>query len=82
MGVTRDYATREVAIFNKYFSDLPEDKKQLFYNGKASSLEAYETCLVCGNSYSNFRKAVERDCPTGCTISPIIHFSDTTNEQS
>lgn len=70
-GVSRSYAEKEVAAFNAYFDTLDAKGKDLFGNRNSSILQ-YEGCW-CGNSYRNFRPAVQGDCPVGCTLQPIIY---------
>lgn len=70
-GVTRSYAEIEAAGFNEYFDTLNEDGRDQFGN-RRSSVGDYERCLRCGGPHTNFRDAVEGDCPAGCTLSPII----------
>jgi len=38
--------------------------------------DAYKKCTACGNSYKDFRPAVEADAPAGCTINPILDPSE------
>jgi hypothetical protein len=71
-AVSRADAESEVARFNAYFDSLPKEKQELYYGGKNSSIEEYERCLACGNSYKDFRPAKHGDCPSGCTLNPII----------
>ena len=72
-GVTREFAETEVAKFNAYFDGLSGEKQQDYYGGRKSSIRQYEKCFFCGGSYENFRPFVDGDCPTGCTIQPIIY---------
>lgn len=72
-GVTRQYAEDQVARFNEYFSTLSPEVQQSFYGGHGATLDDYLRCGLCSGSFTNFRDAVEGDCPDGCTIGPIIH---------
>ena len=75
MGVSRAYAEAEVKSFNDYFNAL-SIRHQAYYNGHLSCISNYETCDCCGNHWKDFRQAKDGDCPDGCTIGPIIHFSE------
>lgn len=75
MGVSREHAEDEVRRFNEYFDGLPVEKQEDYYGGKKSSVLNYEKCFRCGSNWENFRRSREGDCPDGCTIGPIIHFS-------
>lgn len=77
MGVTWEYAINEVAVFNKYFDTISDEKRDEYYGNHRSHLSKYEKC-ACGNSYKNFRDSIPGDCPYGCTISPVIYFDDQT----
>jgi len=70
-GVSRGYARLQVKTFNEYYDALPVDKQQSYYGGRKASIEDYESCH-CGNSYINFRPAVDADSPIGCTLNPIL----------
>jgi protein-arginine kinase activator protein McsA len=75
-SVTREYAEDEVKRFNDYFNALSLEKQYLYYGGKGSDIKQYEQCMVCSNSYKDFRLSKPGDCPNGCTISPIIRSKD------
>lgn len=67
MGVTREYAEEEVAKFNEWYWDQPDDVTEN-YSGPAS-IDKY-VCLNC--SRDEFREATDDDCPYGSTINPVI----------
>lgn len=72
-AVTREHATREVAEVTSYLRSLTQKERDDYYGGKAAGdIRNYERCMLCGGSHTNFRDAVEEDCPVGCTLSPII----------
>ena len=72
-GVSRESAEDSVKVFNEYFDSLTEEKQQNNYGGKKDSIESYEKCSNCGNTYEDFRQAIDDDCPLGVTIGPIIN---------
>jgi hypothetical protein len=76
-AVTRQYAEDEIARFNAYYDTLPADKQQQFYDGQKSAISSYDTCGCCGGPYTNFRDSKPGDSPDGCTLNPIIHYSET-----
>lgn len=69
--VTREYAEKQVADFNAFYDAAPKSTKRLY--GHRGSITEYERCFRCGGSYKNFREFKKRDCPVGCTLSPIIY---------
>ena len=71
-AVSRQFAEYEVKRFNDFFETLNGGDRESFGNRKAS-MAIYERCTVCGGSYDNFRVSKLGDCPTGCTLSPIIY---------
>lgn len=71
--VSRQYAENEVKKFNEYFETLSDDKKKDYYGGKGSNIKSYEFCH-CGESYKNFRDALNSEVPSGSTVSPIIKW--------
>jgi transcription elongation factor Elf1 len=62
---------QHIKTFNDFYDQLPNDRKQAFYNGHKLSLEQYKVCIRCSNDYMNFRDSVDDDCPDGWTINPI-----------
>jgi hypothetical protein len=70
-AVTRADAEASVASFNDYFGKADAYARSLFGNRRAS-ITGYEKCFGCAGPYTNFRDAVEGDCPIGCTLQPII----------
>ena len=36
--------------------------------------DQYMNCWNCGNSYKDFRPAVEADAPAGVTLQPIMEY--------
>jgi len=56
--------------FNNHNLVFKKDQKE-FYGGHGASIKFYESCW-CGNPHTNFRLSKPEDCPTGCTINPII----------
>jgi hypothetical protein len=75
MAVTRAYAEEQTKHFNGYFDTLSSGQRDDYYGNKPASVASYEKCW-CSNSYKNFRKFKQGDCPDGCTISPIIRKED------
>lgn len=75
-AVTLEYARREVSDFNKFFWGLEEQKRNDYYGGKPSSLKNYCKCINCGGTFKNFRPAIAGDCPDGCTINPVLHYTE------
>jgi hypothetical protein len=72
-GVSLEKAKTEVESFNNYFATLTSEKQTKSYGGKKSSIESYKKCDRCGNSYKNFRRSGPSDCPSGCTVNPILN---------
>lgn len=71
-GVTREFAEEAVKRFNDYYGLLSPEKQRDYYGGHNASIRDYERCISCGNEFTNFRNAVDGDCPYGCTLNPII----------
>lgn len=74
-GVTYEDAMGEVNRFNDMYDELTEGEKERYYGHKRATIENYEHCFCCGNSWQDFSKAKEDDCPVGVTTQPII-FDD------
>jgi hypothetical protein len=72
-GVTKKYALSESRKFNEYFLSLNEKQQREYYSGKGNHIENYVNCYVCGNHWTNFRKAKNSEIPNGSTVSPIIY---------
>ena len=72
-GVSLEKAKAEVESFNNYFDTLTPEKQTKSYGGKKASIENYKKCDRCGNSYKNFRRSGTDDCPSGCTVNPILN---------
>ena len=36
----------------------------------------YTRCFSCGESYKNFRESKPNDVPRGCTIQPILDYTE------
>jgi len=73
-GISREYAESEIKSFNQYFDSLSKEKQEQCYGGRKNSIEQYEHCFFCGNTYQDFRPAVKGDCPDGVTMQPIINY--------
>lgn len=71
-GVSIEKAEHEVKRFNEMYYELTQAEKQRYYGNKPATMESYEKCFLCGNSYKDFREAKEDDCPMGCTLGPIL----------
>lgn len=71
-GVTYEFAQNEVNSFNAMYDELTVAEQQRYYGGHGGSIKNYENCFFCGNSWKDFRDAVEGDCPYGVTMQPII----------
>lgn len=71
--VTRAYAEGAVEGFNAYYDSLTPAQQEDNYGGHKSSIAEYIGCRLCGRE--DFRPSVEGDCPTGCTIGPVIYES-------
>lgn len=69
VGVSREYAEREVKAFNDYFDKQNDDVRQAYGNRRAS-INNY-VCLCCGRL--DFRLAEKGDCPDGVTLNPVIY---------
>jgi protein-arginine kinase activator protein McsA len=81
MGTSLEFAKKEIESFNKYYDTLTPEKQEFNYGSKRASLEkSWLKCNTCGNTYKNFRVSKDNDCPIGCTISPILHFSEDISE--
>lgn len=74
--VTRKSAQKEVKKFNKYFDSLTKDKQEEYYRSIKSSIELYEGCFRCGNSYKDFNDTLDKEISVGSTIQPIISRKD------
>jgi 5-methylcytosine-specific restriction endonuclease McrA len=74
--VTRAFAEKEVEAFNKFYDALSLQKQEEYYGNHKVSIKDYESCGFCGGLYKNFRKTKKGECPTGCTIGPIIRKGD------
>lgn len=70
-GVTRAFAEAGVRRFNAFF-DSSSDAVRESYGNRRSVIANYERCHRCGGPHTDFRDAVDGDCPVGCTLSPII----------
>lgn len=66
--------------FNTWY-DCQPDEVQAHYGGHAS-IQDYTQCAFCGGSHRNFRDSLPGDCPDGCTIGPILHYSEPTIAES
>lgn len=65
VAVTREYAEKEVADFNRYYDSLPPSDKKFFHGH--SSIDRYR---CCGNM--KLRDFIEGDAPDGITMSAVI----------
>lgn len=85
----RQQAESAILRFNTYFDSLPYQKQKEYYGGikfvdgkmaygepQKSSMDRYVRCMQCGGSYTNFRDTIDGDCPSGCTINPILHYGE------
>ena len=81
MGVTLEYAQTAVKEFNDFIDGASDLVKEMYDNHRAS-IDSYLECFCCGNTYENFRDAVEGDCPRGCTMSPILYFTERSPEEN
>lgn len=71
-GISIESAEEEVRRFNKMYEELTPGEKERYYGSRGASMEAYEKCCRCGNTYKDFHESEEGDCPRGCTIGPIL----------
>ncbi len=76
----RKETIKEVVEFNTYFDSLTPEAQEACYGSKKNSIEKYEKCFKCGNSYENFAEAHGSDVPRGGTIQPIL--LDETNQDA
>jgi hypothetical protein len=77
-AVSAAYARQQTDDFNDFFAKLPDDKKKMFACGpNGADIRSYFQCMQCGNSFKNFRDAVEGGCPMGCTLSPVVRYDET-----
>jgi hypothetical protein len=74
-GVSRQYALDEVKRFNEYLASLDPATRTANYGKQEVSITSYEKCW-CGEPYTNARDSKPGDCPDGCTIGPMIHWSE------
>ncbi len=70
-------STEYIASWKKEWEDLwstmSQDDKESFGVTKAPpSDSSYYRCDFCNGSYRNFRDFKDGDCPTGCTVGPIL----------
>jgi hypothetical protein len=72
-AISRAHALKEIKRFNKYFESLTRKQQREDYGGKKSSIKEYDRCGFCGNGCNDFRASSAGDCPSGCTLSPIIY---------
>ena len=77
MGVSIHFAVDEVNDFNRYYDGLSPEKQ--LERGSRSDIANYLKC-GCGNPHTNFRPSLDSDCPDGCTICSILHFSQNLEE--
>lgn len=75
VGVSRASAEEQIRTFNEYVQSIDPETWKLYWGSRLSEISEYERCLNCGGSYQNFREAKGRDCPSGCTLNPIIEES-------
>ena len=87
-AVTKHYAKKQIRDFADYWNSSPVETKLNFFKYGASPEELpskydeeehyqkYTKCLLCGESYKNFRESKEEDCPIGCTIGPILDYKE------
>lgn len=71
-GVSRAEALDSISRFMEYYGTLSISQRESFYKSNPPSIADYEHCMVCVNSYKNFRPYKKGDCPDGCTLSPIL----------
>jgi protein-arginine kinase activator protein McsA len=74
--VSRKDAEIQVKEFNVYYKTLTKKEQRNFYGNKKASVDFYEKCHSCGESYKNFRIAKKYEVPSGSTIGPIICKKD------
>ena len=78
--VTTQHAMDSVAHFNCFYELLSDEKKHEYYNNRPASLGDYMYCSYCGHTFKDFVPALPGDCPTGCTIGPIIYEKGDNND--
>ena len=76
-AMSRERAQSEVDQFNAYYEALSPEKREKYYGNKPASIATYERCFFCGQTDGDFRPYQDGDCPTGCTIQPVIWDSPT-----
>lgn len=69
LAVSRAEAEAAVAEFNAHLDTLPEADRQRYRGDRRTSLADYQ--CHCG-APAGYRLALPGDCPTGCTIGPVI----------
>ena len=70
--VSKDYARSAVEEFNRYYDTLPEYIQNKYYNGEPVTMQSYETCVKCGNSYKDFTEVSPGVNIGVYTVSPIV----------
>ena len=71
-AVSRKFAESEVKNFNDWFAKQDSETRAA-YGNRPSSISGYDRCNYCGTTnLKNFRPSQPGDCPSGCTLGPII----------
>ena len=71
-AMSRERAQSDVDQFNAYYEALSPEKREEYYGNKPASIATYERCFFCGQTDGDFRPYQDGDCPTGCTVQPVI----------
>ena len=73
-GLSKSEIETEIETFNIYYKTLTKEKQDSYYGGKESSIEQYQSCFRCGNTYEDFEDASPDKIPEGSTIQPIMIY--------
>lgn len=72
-AVTLEHALDELCRFHRYYNSLSKKQQRENYGSCPASIRDYAYCDRCGAHYRDFRASKKDDCPSGCTIGPIIY---------
>ena len=73
MAMTREHAEEQIRLFRAHYDKMSYEDQGM-YGHNPPTLDTYTGCNFCGGS--KFRPFKDGDCPTGCTIGPVIYESD------
>ncbi len=73
MAVTREHAEEQIQLFRAHYDKMSYEDQGMYCHNPPT-LATYTGCNFCGKS--KFRPFKDGDCPTGCTIGPVIYEDD------